>query len=418
MTRDLVAGVDTSTQSCTMVLRRRSDGAVVGQARHPHPVTSPPRSEQDPKAWWSAFLACCKDLAADLGRVAAISVGGQGHGLVMLDAADAALRPVKLWNDTESAPDAVALLKRLPAADWAARTGSVPAPALTVSKLAWTERTHPGLVARAARIMLPFDYMVYRMSGRSVTERGGSTGTGYFNPFTNAWDPGLADLAVPGIDWPAVLPEIIGSGDPAGTIPAASGLGALEGAVVGAGSGDNMTAALGMAIRPGDTAISLGTSGTVYGISDTGVIDPTGAINGYADATGRFLPMITTLNAAKVTDTIRRLIGTSSRSSMPWLSRARPAPRDGAFALPRRRAHAELAGRPRRAGRARLVHLARGARAGDDRGGAVQPARGRGSPEGAWRARRRPADRDGRRCQVARLPADPGRPRWARGLDL
>lgn len=137
-----------------------SDGEAVGQARHPHPVTAPPRSEQDPQDWWSAFLACCRDLSDDLGRVAAISVGGQGHGLVMLDGDDVALRPAKLWNDTESAPDARALLRRRPAAEWAARTGSVPAPALTVAKLAWTERSHPGLVARAARIMLPFDFLI------------------------------------------------------------------------------------------------------------------------------------------------------------------------------------------------------------------------------------------------------------------
>lgn len=304
MTRDLIAGIDSSTQSCTVVLRRIGDGRVVGQARHLHPPTTPPVSEQDPQAWWTAFEACARDLSGDLDRVAAISVGGQGHGLVMLGVDGAALRPAKLWNDTESAPDALGLLARLPAADWAARTGSVPSPALTVAKLAWTERVHPGLVARAARIMLPFDYMVWRLSGEAVTERGGSSGTGYFNPFTNDWDFGLADLAAPGTNWARVLPRIIGSGQRAGM-----GQGPLAGAVVGAGSGDNMMAALGLAIRAGDTAMSLGTSGTVYGLAETGVIDPTGAINGYADASGAYLPMITTLNAAKVTDWVRRLLG-------------------------------------------------------------------------------------------------------------
>lgn len=314
MTRDLVAGIDSSTQSCTVVLRRLSDGAAVAQARVPHPVTTPPCSEQSPESWWQALLAAFAELAEYLPRIAALSVGGQGHGLVLLDADDRPLRDAKLWNDTESAPDATRLRAALPAAEWAARTGSVPAPALTVSKLAWTERVHPGLLARAARIMLPSDYLLYRLTGRAVTERGVASGTGYFNPFTNAWDHGLAELAAPGLDWARILPEIVGSSDPAGQVRAIPGLEALEGAVVGAGSGDNMTAALGMGIEPGDVIISFGTSGTLYGIAERGVVDASGTINGYADATGAFLPMITVLNSAKVTDAFRRLLNLDTAS--------------------------------------------------------------------------------------------------------
>ena len=309
MARDLVAGIDSSTQSCTVMLRRLADGEPVAEARAPHPATFPPVSEQDPRDWWTALLACFGALREHLGRVAAVSVGGQGHGLVLLDDHDEPLRPAKLWNDTEAAPDAERLLAALPAAAWVARTGSIPGPALTVSKLAWTERVHPGLVARARRILLPFDYLVYRLCGHAVTERGGASGTGYFDPFQNHWDTALADFAVPGLDWPSRLPAIIASDARAGEVRADAALGELAGAVVGAGTGDNMAAALGLAIEPGDTVISLGTSGTLYGVAPTGVRDPSGAINGYADATGAFLPMVTTLNAAKVTDTIRRLLG-------------------------------------------------------------------------------------------------------------
>lgn len=305
--RDLAAGIDSSTQSCTVLLRRLEDGAPVAEARAPHPPTTPPLSEQDPEAWWQALLACLRDLTAYLPRIACLSVGGQGHGLVLLDAAGRPIRPAKLWNDTESAPDAARLLALRPAADWARLTGSIPAPALTVAKLAWTERRHPGLVARADRVLLPADYLVFRLTGRAVTERGGGSGTGYLDPARNAWVPELAELAVPGIDWPRVLPEIIGSAEPAGVVTAAE-LGPLAGATVGAGSGDNMTAALGMDARPGDRVISLGTSGTIYGVTPVGVRDVTGRINGYADATGLYMPMVTTLNAAKVTDTFRRLM--------------------------------------------------------------------------------------------------------------
>ena len=311
MARDLVAGIDSSTQSCTVLLRRLDDGAVVAEARARHPPTTPPRSEQDPRSWWSALEACLGQLRDALFRIAAISVGGQGHGLVLLDDADEPLRPAKLWNDTESAPDAERLLALLPAAEWARRTGSVPGPALTVSKLAWTERNHPGLVARACRVMLPFDYIVYRLSGRAVTERGGSSGTGYFNPFENRWDAELAGLAVPNLDWRSKLPEIVASDAPVGVVVEAAGLGDLGGAVVGAGTGDNMSAALGLWVREGDTVISLGTSGTIYGRSRDGVCDQSGSVNGYADAAGAFLPMVTTLNAAKVTDVFRRLLDVS-----------------------------------------------------------------------------------------------------------
>jgi len=311
MARDLVAGIDSSTQSCTILLRRLDDGAVVAEARAPHPPTTPPVSEQQPQDWWSALEACLGQLREGLSRVAAISVGGQGHGLVLLDGDDEPLRPAKLWNDTESAPDAERLLTLLPAAEWARRTGSVPGPALTISKLAWTERNHPGLVARARRVMLPFDYIVYRLSGRAVTERGGSSGTGYFNPFENRWDCELAGLAVPNLDWRSKLPEIVKSEARAGFVRESAGLGELGGAAVGAGTGDNMSAALGLRVCEGDTVISLGTSGTNYGRSRAGVCDPSGSINGYADAAGAFLPMVTTFNATKVTDVFRRLLNVS-----------------------------------------------------------------------------------------------------------
>jgi xylulokinase len=309
MARTLVAGVDSSTQSSTVILRRLADGKIVGEARAPHPPTTPPRSEQDPASWWKALMEALNQLQPQLDQVAAISVGGQGHGLVLLGEDNVALRRAKLWNDTEPAPDAARLRELLPPADWAKRTGSVPGPALTVSKLAWTERCYPGLVGRAAHVLLPFDYIVYRLSGNKVTERGGCSGTGYFNPFSNCWDLELASLATSGVDCTKV-PAIIESAQAAGKIIQMP-FPELNGALVGAGTGDNMAAALGLGVEEGDTVISLGTSGTVYSVTPLGVQDASGAINGYADATGRFMPMVTTLNAAKVTDCVRRLLGVS-----------------------------------------------------------------------------------------------------------
>jgi xylulokinase len=310
MKRDLACGIDSSTQSCTVMLRSLDDGAIVADSRAPHPKTTPPRSEQSPLDWAKALKEALIELEEYLPRIACVSVGGQGHGLVMLDSDDMPLRPAKLWNDTESAPDAERLLGLLPKSEWERRTGSIPAPALTISKLAWTERNHPGMVASAARVMLPFDYIIYFLTGRAVTERGGASGTGYFSPFEIKLDFEILSLALPGIDFSGKLPEIIGSSDRAGEVREIEGLIALSGAIAGAGSGDNMAAALGLDAREGDLILSLGTSGTIYSIVRGGNADTQdGAINGYADATGRFMPMVTTLNAAKVTDEFRRLIG-------------------------------------------------------------------------------------------------------------
>jgi len=308
MMRDIVAGIDSSTQSCTVMLRDLKTGAVIAQARAPHPPSTPPCSEQDPEVWWEALKIALHELRDWWPRIAGLSVGGQGHGLVILDKDDKPLRPAKLWNDTESAPEAQELSDKFPAGQWAALTGSVPGPAMTIAKLAWTEAHYPGLLATSHRIMLPFDYLVYKLSGSFVTERGGASGTGYFNPFDNTWQPQLAELVNPDIDWLARWPAIIPSSQPAGKVIAEAGFEQLTGAIVGVGTGDNMSAALGMNLLPGDMAISIGTSGTLYGISPEGIIDTTGTINGYADATGQFMPMITTLNAAKVTDTFRRIL--------------------------------------------------------------------------------------------------------------
>lgn len=312
MIRDIVAGIDSSTQSCTVMLRELKTGTVVAEAKAPHPLTTPPRSEQDPEAWWDALKVALEELRVWWPRIAGISVGAQGHGLVILGENDRPLRPAKLWNDTESSEQARRLCELLPVARWAELTGSVPGPAMTISKLAWTEDHFPGVLEKSQRIMLPCDYIVYKLSGSFVTERGGASGSGYFNPFKNCWEPELGNLINSGIDWISRWPKIISSSEPAGTVQFSSGFSELAGAIVGVGTGDNMSAALGMNLLPGDVAISVGTSGTLYGISTEGMADQHGIINGYADATGKFMPMITTLNAAKVTDTFRGILRMST----------------------------------------------------------------------------------------------------------
>ena len=311
----LVLGVDSSTQSCTVELRDAHDGELVATASAPHPPTTPPVSEQDPETWWSALRLALAEAfersPAAASDVVAVSVDGQGHGLVALDESGRVIRAAKLWNDTTSAPQADALVSRLGAAAWARRTGSVPVSAFTITKLAWLAQHEPHRFARLRTVMAPHDWLNLRLCGSAVTDRSEASGSGYFSPRTDTWDTGLLDLIDDRPDWAHRLPRVCGPNEQAGTLlpEAAAQLGLTAGIAVAPGSGDVHAAALGLGLEEGDLVYGLGTSGVVFAISDTPVEDPSGIIDGVADATGRFLPVFCSLNAAKVTDTFARLLG-------------------------------------------------------------------------------------------------------------
>jgi xylulokinase len=305
----LVLGVDSSTQSTKVEVRDADDGRLVASGRAPHPPTQPPCSEQEPAAWWAALASAVAETGID--DVAAISVAGQQHGMVALDAAGAVLRPAKLWNDTESAKQATAMVERFGAQQWATRVGSVPVAAFTVTKLAWLAEHEPAVLERLGTVLLPHDHVTYRLTGRMVTDRGDASGTGYWSPAEGEWRPDLLEKVVGPADWAARLPAVLGPGEPADWVNASvhDQLGLRGRPIVGAGTGDNMAAALGVGLAPGDVAISLGTSGTVYSVTDHPSADASGAVAGFADATGRFLPLVCTMNATQATDAIARLLG-------------------------------------------------------------------------------------------------------------
>jgi xylulokinase len=296
----LVGGVDSSTTATKVEVRDLDTGRVVGRGAAPHPPTRPPRSEQDPAAWWAAFEAAWAEAGAP--SVSGISVAGQQHGLVALDGERRVVRPAKLWNDTESAPEAAELIERLPGGRkaWADACGLVPVASFTVTKLAWLRRHEPGSWERLAHVLLPHDWLTFRLTGRLVTDRGDASGTGYWSAASGTYRPDLLALVEPDRDWTPALPAVLGPLDPAGE---------WRGAAVGPGTGDNMAGALGVGLRPGNVVISIGTSGTVYAVSETPTADPSGTVAGFADATGRHLPLIATLNATKVTDAVGRLLG-------------------------------------------------------------------------------------------------------------
>jgi xylulokinase len=330
----IVLGVDSSTQSTKVEVRDADDGRLVASGRAPHPPTTPPRSEQHPQAWWDALVAAVHE--AGMPEVAAIAIAAQQHGMVVLDEDGRVIRPAKLWNDTESAPQAAAMVSALGAREWARSCGSVPVAAFTISKLAWLRDHEPEHFRALRHVLLPHDWLTHRLTGRFTTDRGDASGTGYWSPAESRWrDDLLARVVDPAVDWHSALPTVAEPGEAAGELSSrcAGELGLPAGAPVAAGTGDNMGAALGAGLEAADVAISIGTSGTVYTVSNRPTADETGAVAGFADAAGRFLPLVCTLNATKVTDAFARLLGVD-QETLDALALAAPAGADGVTLLP------------------------------------------------------------------------------------
>ena len=306
----LVAGVDSSTQSTKVVIVDAETGQIVAQGHAPHVVSGTDGArESDPRGWWSALRAA---LAAT-GRakeVRAIAIGGQQHGLVVLDGRGSPLRDAILWNDTRPAVDAERLTEALGVEAWATLTGLRPVASFTVCKWAWLRRTEPDLVRSVAAIRLPHDYLTERLTGHATTDRGDASGTGWWSPATGSYLGQILELPQVQLQ-PDLLPDIRGPWEAAGTVTttASEAIGLAPGTVVGPGTGDNMAAALGVGLAVGQAAMSLGTSGTIFAVSDTPAADPRGIVAGFADATGRYLPLAATLNCTQAVDRMAGWLG-------------------------------------------------------------------------------------------------------------
>ncbi|SIS16322.1 xylulokinase [Microbacterium sp. RURRCA19A] len=298
----LVMGVDSSTQSCKVVVVDAETGWVVREGRASHPAGT----SVDPEAWWSALQDAIAQ-AGGLDDVAAVSIAGQQHGMVVLDSEGRVIRDALLWNDTRSAQAASDLIAEVGAEAYAERTGVVPVASFTATKLRWLRDAEPDNAARVAAVALPHDWLTWRLRGfgpgnadfaELTTDRSDASGTAYWG--VDGYDRELLERAL-GHD--AVLPRVLEPWESAGAL--------AGGALVGPGAGDNAGAALGLGAGVGDVVVSLGTSGTVFAVTDDVVRDTSGAVAGFADATGRFLPLVATLNAARVLDAFAGLLGVS-----------------------------------------------------------------------------------------------------------
>lgn len=383
----LVAGIDTSTQSTKVRVTDAATGAMVrfGQAKHPEGTSV------DPAAWWQAFREAAEQ-AGGLADVAALAVGGQQHGMVLLDANGAVIRDAMLWNDTSSAPQAAALVRIFggPAASetelveaaaagiapetlagkgdavveargrmrWVKAVGSSPVASYTLTKVAWVAEHEPDNARRIAAICLPHDWLSWRIAGFGsagaaddtsdddahldalFTDRSDASGTSYFDATTGRYRRDLLALALAPafgerVDVPAsgfdpaepldtstapqasalaeslVLPRVLAPNQAADvTADKSIAGGQVEGGcLLGPGGGDNAMASLGLNMAVGDVSVSLGTSGVAAAIAEHPVRDLTGAISGFADCTGHYLPLACTINGSRILDAGRAALG-------------------------------------------------------------------------------------------------------------
>ena len=305
----LVAGVDSSTQSCKVVIRDTVTGELVREGRASHPDST----EVSPSHWWAALSEALAQ-AGGLDDVEAISIGGQQHGMVVLDNDGRVIRDALLWNDTRSAGDASELIEHFGAKYLSDLTGSVPVASFTSSKLLWLKNNEPENAAKVAAVALPHDWLTWRLAGYGpigesekgpvlealATDRSDASGTGYFNSANNTYCDDILTYALGHVP---VLPHIVLPGEEVGITPA--------GVKIACGAGDNAAAAFGLGASEGDVVVSLGTSGTVFAVSSSSTHDTTGTIAGFASASNSSLPLVCTLNAARVMDSFARLLEVS-----------------------------------------------------------------------------------------------------------
>jgi xylulokinase len=307
MAHQIVLGIDSSTQSTKVVAVDLESGAEIAESRTPHTGAD----VQDPRDWWVALGTSIAALDLTACEVAGLAVGGQQHGLVTLDRAGEPVRPAPLWNNLDSAVDAERLNGL---ADFATEVGSRLVASFTITKLAHLARTAPADLARTVAVALPHDYLNFRLTGAVATDRGEASGSGWWSPVDGEIRRDLLALAIGDTEAQRIeLPAVRGPEEIAGhlTNAAADALGLRPGIPVGPGSGDNSMAAVGIGATETEIVVGLGTSGVAYAVSDRPSADRSGEVAGFADATGRYLPLACMINCTRVLDTMAAAFGVS-----------------------------------------------------------------------------------------------------------
>jgi xylulokinase len=299
-----VLGIDVSTTATKAVLIDEAGAVVgIGNAEYSYDIPHPLWSEQDPELWWTGAIAATRSVLASTGvpgdDIAAIGLTGQMHGAVLLDAADAVLRPAILWNDQRTAAECDTIRAAVGPKRLIELTGNDALTGFTAPKLVWVRDHEPETWRRIAHILLPKDFVRLRLTGEHAIDKADGSGTILFDLAARDWsDEVLAALRIDR----RLLPATHEGPEPTGAVSAsaAAATGLRAGTPVVAGGGDQAANAVGVGvISPGTVALSLGTSGVIFAASDEPIIEPAGRVHAFCHALpGRWHLMSVMLSAA------------------------------------------------------------------------------------------------------------------------
>lgn len=334
-------GIDVGTSSVKAVLID-SRQSLLAESSMPLEVSRPRPlwSEQDPESWWNAAQAAVASLRAAASRqwaeLASIGLSGQQHGATLLDTAGNVLRPCILWNDGRAGAECRELLESV--ADFTTRALNTTMPGFTAPKLLWVAKHEPEIFAKTAKILLPKDYLRFRMSGEYVSEMSDSAGTLWLNVTERRWDPvllaacGLAESQMPRLVEGSALSAYLSP-----QVAADWGLAGRRIPIAG-GGGDNASSAVGIgAARAGDGFLSLGTSGVIFAVADRPVALPDRTLHAFCHALPeRWHGMVVALSAASALSWIAAITGAGG-DIKGLLARA-----EGFASDSKRRAHAPV----------------------------------------------------------------------------
>jgi len=333
-----VCGIDLGTQSCKVVLYDYEAKKIAASSQAAVDMIAQNDGTREQKAeWFDAALKSCFDgLPADVKKtVAAVGVSGHQHGFVPLDEGGKPLYNVKLWCDTSTAAECEQITRAAGGeAAIISKAGLPMRVGYTAPKVLWLKNHKPEAFARLAHILLPHDYVNFVLTGEYSAEYGDASGTGLFDVRGRAWSSFVCNLIDPKVL--SCLPKLVSPDKAAGAVSAkaAAAFGLPQGIPVAAGGGDNMMGAIGTGtVKDGFLTMSLGTSGTLYGYSDSPVIDPSGDLAAFCSSTGGWLPLLCTMNCTVASEEFRKLFGLDVKAFDAEAAKA-PIGADGVVILP------------------------------------------------------------------------------------
>jgi xylulokinase len=335
-------GIDSGTQSSKAIVLEFETGRIVASAHRKYDLIEglpAGHLEQHPQDWIDAVAGCIEECVEKLGaekiNLKGIGVSGQQHGLVVLDANDQVVRPAKLWCDTSTQGQCNEIAHEFGGQPGCIHlAGNAILPGYTVPKVLWLKQNEPENFAKVTTILLPHDYLNFWLSGVKRMEYGDASGTGLLNVRTREWCQEIADFIDPRVM--SMLPPVGSSNAVHGTLrpELAKQWGLSSAVIISAGGGDNMMGAIGTGnVKPGVITASFGTSGTLYGVAGSPVIDGQGEVAAFCDSTDQWLPLVCTMNVTVVTEQVREMFGWSLPELEAAVSSA-PVGAEGLMFLP------------------------------------------------------------------------------------